>query len=414
MKRLLAVSWEMPPMHGPRAAQVAATLSALPAHGWKPSVICLAPKRGGPHWPDALPAIALADVEVVRIPSPEESLAWRVAARIAPIMRRFPDEKRVWVNRAVAAATQQMAENSFEGVITFAQPWSDHLVGLRLKESSRLPWVAHFSDPWSDSPYLRGAAWQKRIWREMERSVIERADAVIFVTDETADLVMRKYPADWRRKVAIVPHGFVAAVHAAAPRPPMTGPMRIVYTGRFYRDVRTPLAVFQAIAQLHAEASLVGRLELLLMGPTVSEFRRDAAALGIEPLVRFESRRPKAEAARAAADADVLLVIDAPSAGTSVFLPSKLIDYLAFGKPILGITPADGASARLLTRLACPVAPPDDPGAIAATLRPLLARHESGTLAVSPAFAEVASEFDIHRTTAQLSDILLRTFARAS
>ena len=43
---------------------------------------------------------------------------------------------------------------------------------------------------------------------------------------------------------------------------------------------------------------------------------------------------PFAESARRAAAADVLLVIDAP-ADESLFLPSKLIDYLPAGKPIL-------------------------------------------------------------------------------
>jgi glycosyltransferase involved in cell wall biosynthesis len=413
MKQLLAVSWEMPPMYGPRASQVAATLGALPAYGWTPSVICLAPRRGGPHWPDADPAVDPAGVTVVRVASPEESLAWRAIARVAPIVRQFPDDKRLWVGRAVAAARRQIAQHRFLGLMTFAQPWSDHLVGLRVQRAARLPWVAHFSDPWVDSPYFSGSAWSRRAAREMERSVVERADAVVFVTAETADLVMRKYPAAWRRKVAVVPHGFVATDIPAGDRLHTAGPLRIVYTGRFYRGARTPLALFRALALLQRNAPLAGQLEVLLMGPTVGEFQRDAAELGVEPLVRFQPRRARPEAARAAAQADVLLVIDAPSAGTSVFLPSKLIDYLAFRKPILGLTPAEGASARLLARLGCPAVAPDEPEAIAAAIGALLARRRSGTLTVPDAFDAVAAEFDIRRTTAELNEVLGRTFNAA-
>jgi glycosyltransferase involved in cell wall biosynthesis len=172
--------------------------------------------------------------------------------------------------------------------------------------------------------------------------------------------------------------------------------------------------LFRALALLSGRGSLAGRLEIVLMGPAVEEFRRDATALGLDALIRFEPRRPKDDASRAAAAADVLLVIDAPSAGVSVFLPSKLIDYLAFRKPILGLTPADGASARLLARLECPVVAPDDPHAIAGALDALMARRQSGNLSVSAAFDAVASEFDIRRTTAQLDDVLVRTFARTS
>jgi glycosyltransferase involved in cell wall biosynthesis len=190
--------------------------------------------------------------------------------------------------------------------------------------------------------------------------------------------------------------------------------MRIVYTGRFYRDRRTPTALFRALALLQERASLTGRLELVLMGPAVEAFQRDAAALGLEGLVRFEPRGSKQAASRAAAEADVLLVIDAPSAGPSLFLPSKLVDYLAFRKTILGLTPRQGAPARLLERLECPIAAPDDPHAIAAALSELLARRQSGRLRVSDTFDAVASEFDIRRTTAQLDDVLVRAFSRAS
>jgi glycosyltransferase involved in cell wall biosynthesis len=298
-------------------------------------------------------------------------------------------------------------------VVTFAQPWSDHLIGLRLKQSGRLPWVAHFSDPWVDSPHAAGTRWQRRMSRDMERAVISRADAVVFVTIETADLVMRKYPDAWRRKVAVVPHGFDprAIKRSGATRRP--GPMRLVYTGRFYRGLRTPLALLRTLASLHRQQSLAGTIEVVFMGPSVDAFRPDAAALGIDFLVRFEPRRPKDEAARVAADADVLLVIDAPSAAPSVFLPSKLVDYLAFRKPILGLTPTPGASARLLMRLGLPVVAPDDEGAIAKTLATLLECWRAGTLDVPPEFDEVAAEFDIRRTTAELDAVLDRTFNAA-
>ena len=413
MKRLLAVSWEMPPMYGPRASQVSATLGELAARGWTPTVVCLAPRRGGPHWPDRIPANTPRGVELTRVASPEEWLAWRAVARVAPLVRRFPDEKRVWVTRAVAAARREAARHAFSGVITFAQPWSDHLVGLRLRQAERLPWVAHFSDPWVDSPHAVGPQWQRRVSRDMERAVIEQADAVVFVTSETADLVMRKYPGAWRRKVAVVPHGFDPRTidGGTTTRPP--GPMRLVYTGRFYHGLRTPSALLRALASLHRQKSLAGTIELVFMGPGVDAFRRDAAALRIDDLVRFEPRRPRDDAARVAADADVLVVIDAPSVAPSVFLPSKLVDYLAFRKPILGLTPTPGASAGLLTRLGFPAVAPDDEGAIAKTLAALVERWRAGTLEVPPTFDEVAAEFDIRRTTAELDAILARTFNAA-
>jgi hypothetical protein len=411
IKRLLAVSWEMPPMYGPRATQVSRVLGQLAGLGWRPTTICLAPRRNGPHWFNGVAPDPPPGVDLVRVPSPEEWVAVRAARRMAPPLRDYPDTARVWVGRATRTAVRVAAAGDYAGLITFAQPWSDHLVGVRVRRSTGLPWVAHFSDPWADSPYATPR--QRSIWRPMEETVIREACAVVFVTEETADLVMAKYPPEWRKKVRVVPHGF-AARPVDAPRPvDSRRPLRLVHTGRFYNGMRTPIALLRALADLNRRDVFKGALDILFVGPHVQEYGRDAAALGLTSSVRFRDRVSPAEATQIAAGADVLLVIDAPSDGPSVFLPSKLIDYLALRKPILGLTPVSGASARLLRRLGCTVAAPDDLAAIASALHDLVSAWRAGALRVSESFDQVASEFDITRTARLLHDVLLGAFADA-
>ena len=168
--------------------------------------VCLAPRPGGPHWCNGIAADAPPGVELVRVASPEEWPVVRAAWRVAPRLRDFPDATRVWVPRATQAAVGIAAAGDCAGMITFAQPWSDHLVGLRVRRATGLPWVAHFSDPWADSPYATPR--QRSIWRRMEEEVVREASAVVFVTEETAELAMAKYPDGLRHKVSVVPHGF--------------------------------------------------------------------------------------------------------------------------------------------------------------------------------------------------------------
>ena len=409
MKQLLAVSWEMPPIYGPRATQVARTLSALSTRGWHSTVVCLAPRPGGPHAPATTSTATLDGVDLRRVPSPEESWVLRALWRLAPGLRHRPDSAHVWVEPAFRAAMQSAA--NVAGLITFGQPWSDHLVGLRLRRTAGLPWVAHFSDPWADSPYGPTDAGTRQRWRAMEADVVREADAIVFVTSQTADLVMRKYPGEWRQKVSIVPHGFDPhAVPAPVARRP--GPMRIVYTGRFYNGIRTPVGLLRAIARLDAAASLGGIVEFAFVGPFVEEFKADAESLGVGSLVRFEPRVAPDEALRRAGDADVLLVIDAPSDGPSVFLPSKLVDYLPLRKPILGLTPPLGATADLLKRLGCPIAAPDDVESIAAVLNQLIRSWRARELCVGAQFDAVAADYAIDRTVARLETVLASAFER--
>ena len=428
MKRLLAVSWEMPPMYGPRGAQVARTLGALVPLGWQPTVVCLDPRRGGPNWPDAVPGhdVPLPQgVDAVRVRSPEEWTVVRAMWRMLPSLRDRPDPKWVWIHAAALAAKRLAAAVPFNGLVTFGQPWSDHLVGLRVHRDTRLPWVAHFSDPWIDSPYWRGTARQRTAAAKMEATVIREADAVVFVTDEAAQLVMRKYPDAWRKKVAVVPHGFdggkslsrrsgdlSAVARSAKAEVAKTGPpLRLIYTGRFYEGLRTPTALLRAIAKLNAEQPLDGTIEVTCIGPFVTSFAREAAVLGIDRIVRFRDRVPAAEAQSIAAGADVLLVIDAPTTGPSPFLPSKIVDYLPMRKPIFAITPPQGASAALLKRIGGFVAAPEDEAAIRIALKHVLARWRDGALGVGREFDRVAAEYDITKTTAKFSDVLTRAFA---
>jgi glycosyltransferase involved in cell wall biosynthesis len=401
----------MPPMYGPRATQVARLLSQLAALGWRPAAICLAPRRDGPNWFDGGTYAPPQGVDLVRVPSPQESLAVRAVLRLASWLRDYPDTARIWVRRAADAAIGLAAAGEYAGLITFAQPWSDHLVGLRVRRSTGLPWVAHFSDPWAGSPYATPR--QRSIWRPMEEQVIREASAVVFVTEETADLTMAKYPGAWRSKVSVVPHGFEARP-VDPPRPAdVRRPLRLVHTGRFYRGVRTPTALLRALADQHRRDPIHGALDVVFVGPHTQEYEREAAALGLTPFVKFRGRVAPAEAMRIAAGADALLVIDAASEGPSVFLPSKLIEYLPLRKPILGLTPPTGASARLLRRLGCAVAPPDDAAAIGVALHDLVGRWRRGTFGVSDAFDQVAAEFDITRTARILHDVLVSAFARA-
>jgi glycosyltransferase involved in cell wall biosynthesis len=407
VRRLLAVSWDMPPMSGPRAVQVSRLLKHLVPLGWESTVICFGPRSTRYHNdPELAIRLRSPGVRLVHVPSLEERLPFRALWRIAPPLKYLPDEKRVWIGAAARAALRAVRADRFDAIVSFAQPWSDHLVGSRLQRATGLPWVAHFSDPWVDSPYGPRRAWQRRVWQRMEASVVKRADALVFVNRQTADRVMEKYPDAWRTKAHVVPHGFEAG---DVPRPlrasAIEAPLHIVHTGRFYDGTRTPLALLGALASLSHQRPLARELRVTFVGPIVPAYRRAATALGLDGIVEFAARVPAAEAARRAAEADVLLVVDAPAV-QNLFLPSKLVDYLPFDKPILALTPANGATADLVRDLAYPTAPPDDEAAIAATVAALLEGRRDGTLQASAQHRHVAARYDIRRAAAAFAEVL--------
>jgi hypothetical protein len=103
--------------------------------------------------------------------------------------------------------------------------------------------------------------------------------------------------------------------------------------------------------------------------------------------------------------ADYLLLVEAPPKllTGSIFLPSKLVDYLGSGKLILGITPLHGTSARVLAEtghIACDV---EDSEGIYRLLKQ--AAHRQIAAAPNPAAAQ---RYHYLKTASFLSEILKR------
>lgn len=410
MKQLLAVCWEMPPLSGPRAVQVTRMLTGLAQLGWRSRVICFGP-RSNRYQQDhrvSIEQLSGGYASLVPVASPEEWLPVRALWRVAPPLKMLPDEKRVWIGPALRAARAELEKQQPDVVVTFAQPWSDHLIGLQLRRETSLPWVAHFSDPWVDSPYFRVPAWVRRRAERWEREVIAEATRVVFVSARTRDRVMEKYPASWADRTDVIPQAYEpdAAGGVVEPSAGLDRPMRVIYTGRFYDGLRTPDALLAALAAMHQASPLTNQLHVELIGSAMGGYEARTAKLGLKGIVTFPGRVSPNEARARAAAGDVLLVIDAPDSAGSLFQPSKLIEYLPARRPIFGITPAEGPTADLLRELGYGFAEPDDVTAITDGIKQLLRLHAAGRLVASLQHDTVAARFTVAKTSRNFADVL--------
>lgn len=289
-----------------------------------------------------------------------------------PVWNKTPDQHRAWKQPVMRAIARLVTEDSYRPdiLVTFGAPMSDHLIGLELKKLYRWPWIAHFSDPWVDNPFSNYDSLTRALNASLERRVVNQADRLIFTSEETLELVMAKYGLESRAKARVLPHAFdpqLFVKRPAADNPELT----IRYLGDLYGR-RTPAPLFEALGRILAsEPEALADVRFELIGPTY-DLPLQKLGLGNLPegLVAVKDPVTYLESLSLMAAADGLLVIDAP-AKKSVFLPSKLIDYLGAGRPILGLT-SPGTSAALINELGGWVASPDDAEAVAATIKTFL------------------------------------------
>jgi glycosyltransferase involved in cell wall biosynthesis len=415
-RKILALSWTMPPLIFPRSLQVSRTLRQLKMQGWETSVVTVRPEAQ----PFAIKDDVLADfyasayrrILVDAREAENRSPVWlRVWRKLVPPSDVLMDN---WVRRATHAMRREIQTGTYDAIVTFAQPWVDHLVGLRLKRAyPGLPWIAHFSDPWVDSAYSHFEDERERTEAmRQERAVIAAADAVLFVNRYTAELVMAKYPDEWRRKMHVIPHGFEPDILPLVASPKSRGAtMHVVHTGNFYAD-RNPELMLKAIGMLVEDPSIRSQVRFEFVGHEDEKFRQLAAEMALDDVVTFSGKNTYIDSLGVARGADLLLLIDAP-ADTNVFLPSKIVDYIMLRRPIIGVTPARGASADVLRGLGCPIVDPTDPEAIALALRKAFLLWKGGAEATTVPPEQGTSEFDVVQTSHRFAEVLETVVAKA-
>jgi glycosyltransferase involved in cell wall biosynthesis len=407
-RRLLALAWMMPPLIFPRSLQISRSLRAMADRGWNSTVIAVPPDNEPFAAQDPnLEKFYRGSYQIHYVEPREEVQSSPLWLRIA---RRFSHQKNNrdanWIRRASVALAQEIEAEMPAALISFAQPWVNHLVALRVKRRyKQIPWVVHFSDPWVDSPYFTPANLKAKFTAiKQEKQIISAADAVIFTTQETADLVMAKYPVSWLRKVHILTHGYDADLLGLIKPQPKTDKFSIIHTGNLY-EKREPLAFLRALATLRIEKP-AARLHVRFVGYATQVMQDMVKQLDLGDIVSLSPSVSFLDSLAIAQSADLLLVIDAP-AEHSVFLPSKTVDYLSLRRPIAALTPPAGASARILGSLGFPVVDPMNEVGILAMLCSSIALWEKGEIATPLPQEDLLRAFDIRKVVVNFESIIM-------
>jgi glycosyltransferase involved in cell wall biosynthesis len=253
------------------------------------------------------------------------------------------------------------------------------------------PLVADVRDLWAGNPYYdRGS----RVMAGLQRRALERADAVVTVTEGCRENLLALHPGIAGR-LQVLPNGFDPVLlkrrRSVAPH---DGPARLVYAGALYGE-------HNAVGLVKALESLAGRARLELVGVVDPHTRRAVGAakgaeIAITPPVGWE------EAIERVLAADIAVVITTSSAGGDMALPNKLFEALALGRPVLALVGENSDTARLLQRLGrdTGIAPPNDPAAISAAIERLLADPPA------PVEPEALQDFDRDRIAARYAALL--------
>lgn len=261
----------------------------------------------------------------------------------------WPDTSVLWYFPARSLAVSLTDTEAYDAVVSVSPTFTAVLVGLSATRNGRkVRWIMDLGDPFSlqeESP-PNNAALYGALNRFVERNALQSAAGVAVTNDATRDLYAAAFPECAHKVVVIPPLLSVPEAAAASPFPHREGALRLVFVGTLYQGLRAPdflISVFAAVVERKPGA----HLELHFYGDSSACGGSFAAVQGLVGTHIFlQGMVDRSVVAAAIEHGDVLVNI---GNATSHQLPSKLVEYVASGKPILNIArTSSDSSARFL------------------------------------------------------------------
>jgi glycosyltransferase involved in cell wall biosynthesis len=413
--RVLVIAYDFPPHGAIGTMRTLRLVRHLAGRGWDVSVLTGTPSTYLPGTPiePALEAMVPAGVRVLRAPAvravaaverlvrpprpatstaPAESAGntapargaaaasgWRDrlvrAKKVFDAAMAIPDKESPWIAPAVAVGLRALyGRRAADVIYSSAPPWSGQAVALALARLSGKPWVADFRDPWSRAPWRDWhQPFRQRAAAALERRVVARADAVLFVTRANRDEFASFYGSAAAARFHLVPNGCDPSELDAATGMPPRDRFVLLHAGTLY-GARNPMPLIEAIARLVREGALDPawfRLRLLGSISLPVDLAAEARRLGIGEVLEIVPRVTRAESLQEMKAASALLLVQP---GTTVSVPGKAYEYLAAGRPLFALS-EEGETADLVrsSGIGVAVRPEAGAGAIGAALLDLLA-----------------------------------------
>lgn len=360
MKRLLLLSYYFPPL-GMGGTQRAAKLAKyLPQFGWDVTVVTVKPIA---YWAEDEQLLQeLQHIRIIRTESldPQRLLRrWRKTKTFAADVRPsvagsnrllalinqkvlpfflVPDSKILWSHPARKQVKRLLQREHYDAVFTTSPPHSVHLIGSKIAARYGLKWVADFRDEWSGGVVVHEPTpLQRWLNRRLQKSVVQKADAVISVTPGI-ERAMRVYDPAHDDKFHLITNGFDRDDF-----PDQTGQKKderfvFCHCGSITR-FSDPEPFLKGLSLAIAKyPQLRHRVRVRFVGyDAYGGFPQLVAALGLDSLVEYSGYQTHRQALQSLMYADALILIALGKKQAS-FIPGKTFEYIAAQKPILAIS----------------------------------------------------------------------------
>ena len=377
MEKVLIITYYWPPSGGPGVQRWLKFATYLPSFGIQPVILTVDPQYATyPICDDSLSVEVAASLEVIKTKTAEPYSLYKKLFRVKQIpfsgfanetqpnllakLARFirgnifvPDARIGWNRFALKKALELIDKYDIKTVITTSPPHSSQLIGLAIKnQRPSVRWIADLRDPWTDI-YYYNKMFQLPLTKQrdsrLEKKVLSGADLVITVSRNLASLFESKLSDISNKPIEIITNGFDPKDFENQNSKTFISNypnIEISYTGTLSDDYNL-LGFLDAVNQVAISSERTFRLNFT--GSISPKWVAEIEKLHSNVQMEFSGQVSHEKAIRQMQNSDLLLLLIPSIDGNKGIITGKIFEYIASGRPVLGIGPIDGDASEILS-----------------------------------------------------------------
>lgn len=329
-RKLLILTMYFPPCAAIASQRMIGLVRYLPNYNWNTIVIAPPHVHDEPNDPNLIKLISSETNTLYTVPF--------IDGFLGKVNRKFfPDY--LWMLQARIAYRKAILQHQPDIVLTSFPPMCVHKLGIWMKKTFNLPWIADFRDPCFIPGIHANHEGKKKLGGE--KKILKLADIVVSTSPTYTQRLKSAYPFAIN-KINTIFNGYDPDNFQFNLSPPPRERLSLLYTGELYSN-RNPLGLLDALAQLESSpTSNMPKVGFHFIGRSNFEYDlvKEVRARGLEDIVKIEGIKPYHECLQDTAQADILVLIQ--TEGQTATVPAKLYEYIGAKRPILALANPPG------------------------------------------------------------------------
>jgi len=252
-----------------------------------------------------------------------------------------------WANKAIKVAQRLISGEKYDFILSRATPLYGHLPALIIANKTGIPWIANWSDPLppqkAPPPYGLGPTAHIPIYiKKYCGAVAGKATWHTFPCER-----LRKYFCSYMpeitEKSSVIPH--IALRKFCSNNKNISKGFSLCHIGSLgYRD---PHVFLDGVRRFLQQENVKESFNIRFIGSEVLNLLQAVEKYNLTKIIDIENLKTYEETQKSMSQSNVLVVIEAPCE-EGVFFPSKFVDYVQTGQPILALGPVIGTLSDIL------------------------------------------------------------------